>query len=318
MDRFLRTLDFHLFDGAGAGGAGGAGGDGAGDGGDGGASNASFEGASTQTEPTVIYGIGDGQQGTDGGSQVGSDTGAAGGEDLNAEFAELIGKGGRFEKIYGQKVAETVGARFKNQQDLQGKITSYDDALAPLYGKYGLKPGDTEGLARAIAGDNDIYAARAEAEGMTVDKYKEQLRLQQDAERGRTMFEEFQRQQAQKAMFEQWDQQAAEMTEAFPAFDLGKELENPAFVDALNRTANVRDAFAIVHMQDILSGAMDMSAQNTRQQVVDTMKQKAARPAENGMMRGAAIVRKTDPSKLTDKDMEEIDRRVEAGEIVRF
>lgn len=319
MDKNIKMLDFHLFDGAGAGGAGGTGA-GSGSGGDGGQGDASASdnGASTQAEPTVIYGIGDDGQGYDGGSQVGSDDNSAGGEDLEAEFAAMIGKGGRFQQIYGQKVAQTVGERFKNQEDLQGKLNTYDDALAPLYAKYGLKPGDMEGMARAIAGDDDIYATRAEAEGMTVDKYKEQLRLQQEAERGRTMFEEFQRQQAQKAQFEKWDQEAAELTQTIPGFNLQEELKNQNFIDALNRGNSMQDAFAIVHMQEILSGAIDVTAQQTQKQVVDTMKQKAARPVENGMRQSAAIVRKTDPSKLTDKDMEEIDRRVANGEVIRF
>ena len=245
MENIKTMLDFHLFDGDGAG-------DGAGVGGDGlGAEASAFmkeigmdpsEGATADSEPTVIYGIDD-PEGFDGGSQLGTDTQAQVQQmDPEAEFAELIGKGGRFEHIYGQHVANAVNQRFKNAADWQGRVNAYDDALSPLYAKYGLQVGDIEGMARAIAGDDDIFSAAAESEGLTVDKYRENLRLQAEAERGRSMLQEIQRQQRQREQFAMWDRQAAEMSAAFPAFDLQRELANPDFINALNRGYSVRDA----------------------------------------------------------------------------
>ena len=325
MDRYIEKLNFHLFDGDG-GGAGGA--DGADAGGGFGAEASAFmeeigldpsEFATAETEPTVVYGIDDAPEGDVGGSQVGSDTQAQGQQtDPAAEFAELIGKGGKFEQIYGQHVANAVNQRFKNAEDWQGKVSAYDDALSPLFAKYGLKSGDVEGLAKAIERDDDIFSAAAESEGLTVDRYRENLRLQADAERGRSMLQEIQRQQQQRQQFAEWDRQAAEMTAAFPAFDLNSELQNQDFIDALNRGYSVRDAFVSVHMEDILSGSMNMTAQQTRQSMVENMQKKAARPVENGMRRSAAVVRKSDPSKLTDKDMDKIWEEVESGGTVRF
>ena len=322
MKEIKKMLDFHLFDGDGAG-------DGAGVGGEGfGAEASAFmreigmkpsEDATTGSEPTVVYGLGDEPEGFDGGSQLGTDTQAQDQQMTpEAEFAELIGKGGRFEHIYGQHVANAVNQRFKNAEDWQGRVNAYDDALAPLFAKYGLKVGDIEGMARAIAADDDLYAAAAENEGLTVDRYRENLRLQAEAEKGRTMFEEMQRQQRQRQQFAIWDQQAAELTQAFPQFNLQYELQNPDFIAALDRGYSVRDAFMSVHMNEILNGSMNMSAQQTRQSMVENMQRKAARPAENGMRASAAVVRKPDPSKLTEEDMDKIFDEVERGGQVRF
>lgn len=322
MSNIKTMLDFHLFDGDGAG-------DGAGVGSEGfGAEASAFmeeigmeppEGATTGSEPTVVYGLGDGPEGFEGGSQLGTDnTPAQVQMDPEAEFAELIGKGGRFEHIYGQHVANAVNQRFKNAADWQGRVNAYDDALAPLFAKYGLKVGDIEGMARAIAADDDLYATAAENEGLTVDRYRENLRLQAEAERGRMMFEEMQRQQRQREQFAIWDQQAAELAQAFPQFNLQYELQNPDFVAALDRGYTVRDAFMSVHMNDILNGSMNMSAQQTRQSMVENMQRKAARPAENGMRTSAAVVRKSDPSRLSDDDIDKIFEEVEAGKQIRF
>lgn len=322
MKEINKMLDFHLFDGDGAG-------DGAGANGEGfGAEASAFmreigmepsEDATTGSEPTVVYGLGDEPEGFDSGSQLGTDTQAQDQQMTpEAEFAELIGKGGRFEHIYGQHVANAVNQRFKNAEDWQGRVNAYDDALAPLFAKYGLKVGDIEGMARAIAADDDLYAAAAENEGLTVDRYRENLRLQAEAEKGRTMFEEMQRQQRQRQQFAIWDQQAAELTQAFPQFNLQYELQNPDFIAALDRGYSVRDAFMSVHMNEILNGSMNMSAQQTRQSMVENMQRKAARPAENGMRASAAVVRKSDPSKLSDDDIDKIFEEVEAGAQIRF
>jgi hypothetical protein len=319
MKEIKTMLDFHLFDGDGAGDGAGANGDGLG------AEASAFmreigmdpsEDATTGPESTVVYGLGDEPEDFGSGSQLGTDTQAQ--VDPEAEFAELIGKGGRFEHIYGQHVANAVNQRFKNAADWQGRVNAYDDALAPLFAKYGLKVGDIEGMARAIAADDDLYAAAAENEGLTVDRYRENLRLQAEAEKGRTMFEEMQRQQQMRQQFAIWDQQAAELTQAFPQFNLQYELQNPDFIAALDRGYSVRDAFMSVHMNDILSGSMNMTAQQTRQSMVENMQRKAARPAENGMRASAAVVRKSDPSKLSDDDIDKIFEEVEAGKQIRF
>lgn len=322
MRELKRMLDFHLFDGDGAG-------DGAGSEGDGfGAEASAFmkeigmdpsEDATIELEPTTVYGIDDGSEGSESGSQLGTDTQAqVQQKDPAAEFAELIGKGGRFEQIYGQHVANAVNQRFKNAENWQGKVNAYDDALTPLFAKYGLKVGDIEGMARAIANDDSLFSTAAELEGLTVDKYRENLRLKAEAEKGRTMLEEMQRQQKQREQFAIWDQQAAELTQVFPQFNIEYELQNADFVAALDRGYSVRDAFISVHMNDILNGSMNMTAQQTRQSMVENMQRKAARPAENGMRQSAAVVRKSDPSKLTDADIDKIFGEVESGKKIRF
>lgn len=340
MKKILKMLDFHLFEGGDGGGAGAGtsgGASGAAEGtGSGLSDNArsfmkelgitddditSGMNETTEAEPTIVYGKEEQSEGGAGGSQVGTDTQTATGtsvDDPEAEFAELIGKGGRFHDIYGQSVANAVNQRFKNAENLQGKVTAYDNALAPLYAKYGLNVGDVEGLTRAIEGDNDIYASRAEAEGMTPEKYRQQLKLEMEAAQGRSMMQEIQRQQQMQATFARWNNEAEALKEVFPNFDIQSEIQNPVFQDTLNRVGNVRDAFMITHMNEILSGQTDFTAQQTQQQMVQTMKAKAARPTENGVRQSPAIVRKSDPSQFNDEDMDKIFAEVESGKKFSF
>lgn len=321
MKNIKRKLCFRLFDG---------------DGGDGGADGGSISaearafadsiGMSDYSQDTsdggVEYGLpvdGEGE------GQVGTDTGANGqtqntltnvdtAESLEAEFNQLIGKGGKFAELYGQKVQGAINSRFKNAQDWQGQLEATNDAISILYSKYDLEVGDVEGLKEAIAGDDELISSAAEREGFTVDAYRDQLNLRTEAAKGRALAESIARETERRETFERWDREAEELKQAFPSFDLNAELGNQNFVDALDRVGNVQDAFMIAHMQDILSGAMN----NSQQRTIQNLQAQAARPAENGVSHQAAVTRKTDPSKLTDEDMDKIFSGVAQGKSYRF
>ena len=293
-------LDFHLFDGEG----------GMGDSGT----------ASTQSEPKqdikkVEYGKaseGNGQTP----SQVGSDNEAP---SLDDEWAALVGKGGRFHDQYGQAVSSAIQDRFKNQANLQAQVDGIAEDLSPLFMNYGLDTGDFEGLKKAVANDDAFFQAGAEKAGLDIDQYKQNLKLQAEAERGRRITEAYEQEQKKQEMFAKWEADAETLKEAFPAFDLGLEIEhNEQFADLLNKGIDVPTAFAVTHLNEIQSGANAHATRTATQNIVNTIQSKASRPAENGMNHAAAIQRKSDPRSLSDEDIDEINRRVANGEAISF
>lgn len=290
-------LDFFLFDG---------------EGGEGSGANASSS-DSKQDIQAVQYGKSAGEGQTQ--SQVGTDNGS----DITAEWKALIGKDGKFHDLYGQGVSEAIQNRFKNQADLQGQVSQYNDALAPLFMNYGLKSGDIEGLGNAIANDEAFYQAGAERAGLDVNQYKENLRLKAEAERGRQITEAFEEQQRRQALFTQWETDAAELQQAFPSFDLGLEIENnKAFANLLDNGIDVRTAYISTHLNDVMTGANAYAQRTATQQVVNSIQSRQARPMEGALSHAPAIERKSDPSRLTDADLDEINRRVAEGESISF
>lgn len=296
MNNRILLYDFHLFDGEGAG------------------AEASTAGSEQTKEPKIEYGksTGDGPAP----SQVGTDKG---GEDISAEWKALTGKGGKFHDLYGQDVSSAIQQRFKNQADLQGQVDKISNDLSPLFMNYGLKAGDFEGLKNAIANDDVFYQAQAERVGLDVQQYKENLKLKAEAERGRQITEAYEQQQRQNEMFAQWEGEADDLRQAFPAFDLGLEIEhNENFAKMITSGIPVRDAFLATHANEIFAGANANASAQATQNVINTIQQRASRPAEGAMHPGAAIVRKSDPSSLSNDDIDEINRRVAMGETVSF
>ena len=299
MKHRYMLYDFHLFDGEGGMGA-----------------DAGTSAPSTQDEKTKVeYGKSKGNEGA--GSQVGSDEGGKG--NLEAEWKALTGKGGIYHDLYGQSVSDAIQDRFRNQRDLSGQIDQIYEDLSPLFMSYGLEAGDMEGLKNAIANDDVFYQAQAEREGIDVKQYKENLKLKAEAERGRRITEAYEQQQRQNEMFAQWESEATELQTAFPAFDLGLEIEhNEAFAKMIYNGIPVKDAFLAAHADEIFAGASANANAEATQHVLNTIQQRAARPAEGAMRPGAAIVRKADPSSLTEADIDEINRRVAMGEVISF
>ena len=253
--------------------------------------------------------------------QVGSDYQYADeGEDLAAEFEALTGRGGKFHDLLGQRVSDAIQDRFKNQANLQGQVNKITDDLSPLFLNYGLKAGDFEGLKNAIANDENFYKAGAEKAGLDIEQYKESLKLKADAERGRQITAQYEAQQRANEMYARWESEADELQELFPNFDLGLEIQNnPEFARLIDSGLSVEQAFVSTHISEIMNGATAQSAQLASQQTVQNIRQRAARPNEAGLRHVPAVQRRSDPSSLTNDDMDEILRRVtEEGASVSF
>ena len=299
MDNRILLCDFHLFEEGGA--------------------SAGAE-ASTAESKSDVSNIQYGKSKDEGNapSHVGSDNGTQT-VDLSAEWKALTGKGGKFHDLYGQEVSNAIQNRFKNQKDLQGQVDQISNGLSPLFMNYGLETGDFEGLQKAIANDDAFYKAGAERAGLDVNQYRENLKLKAEAERGRQITEAYEEQQRRNEMFAQWEDEAVELQQAFPSFDLGLEIEhNEGFAKMITSGVPIRDAFLATHASEIFANASANAEAQATVNVLSAIQQRASRPMESAMHPGAAIVRKSDPSSLSNDDIDEINRRVAMGESVSF
>ena len=295
MNNEILLYDFHLFDGEGGEGA------------------EASTAESQQDIKRIEYGRSEGEGSAP--SQVGSDNG----NEAQDRVAQWNAIKGEFKDLYGQDVSNAIQHRFKNQADLSGQIDQISNDLSPLFMNYGLKAGDFEGLKNAIANDDVFFQAQAERAGLDVEQYKENLRLKAEAERGRQITEAYEQQQRQNAMFAQWENEAAQLQQAFPGFDLGLEIQhNEEFAKLISNGVPVRNAFLTTHAEEIFEGSNANASKVATQNVLNTIHQRASRPAEGAMHPGAALVRKSDPSSLSNDDIDEINRRVAMGETVSF
>lgn len=227
--------------------------------------------------------------------------------------------------LYDERVQRAIQDRFKGQKEIQGKADKMD-ALQPvlemLAGKYGVDAADVEGLSKAIQADDSYYEQEAMDKGLTVQQLKQMKQLERENAEFKRAAQERERQANAQKVYQQWVDQAEEAKRFYPDFDLKSECSaetGERFLRLLRSGVDVRTAYEVVHRDDIIGGAMARAAATAQKKTIDGIRSRGLRPVENGVDVGApARIVKSDPSKWTKKDREEISRRVMRGERIEL
>ena len=236
--------------------------------------------------------------------------------DRNAEFEALIK--GEYKDLYDAKMQDTIQKRLKGQKETVDKYNALQPVLEILGKKHGVDATDIESLTKAIEEDDSYFEEEALQKGMTVQQLKEVRKMERENADLRAQMQEAQRQENGKKLYAAWMQQADEAKKVYPSFDLKAEMNNPKFLELLRSNIDVRTAYEVTHKDEIISGAMQFTAQAVESKLAKKIASNGARPAENGMRSQSAAVVKSDVSQLSKADRAEIIRRVQRGEKIRF
>ena len=112
--------------------------------------------------------------------------------------------------------------------------------------------------------------------------------------------------QAVDALHRRWAAEEAMMRRAVPEFSLQKELADPEM--------RMLDAYRLAHYGD----AMRQTARTVEQGVVERIRQRGARPAENGTHPGSAAVTGADVNRMTRSQREALERQALHGAKISF
>lgn len=113
-------------------------------------------------------------------------------------------------------------------------------------------------------------------------------------------------------------QQAEAAKAVYPRMDLKKELQDPRFVRLLRADVDVRTAYEVLHQKELIPAAMAYTARQVERKLTNHIAAGNARPAENGMAGRSAALVSSDVSQLSRAQRQEIIRRVQGGEKIRF
>ena len=237
-------------------------------------------------------------------------------EDRNAKFEALIK--GEYKDLYDARVQDTVQKRLKSSKETVDKYNELTPTLEILAKKYGVDATDVKALNKAIEEDDSYFEEEALEKGITVEQLKEIKKMEREnADLKRQMEEQNRRDNANK-VYAQWMEQAEKAKAIYPNFDLRAEMQNPQFANLLRSNVDVRTAYEVIHKDEIIPAAMHFTAKQVEQKITNKIIANGARPAENGNSSQSASVVKSDVSQLSKADRQEIIRRVQRGEKIRF
>jgi len=256
--------------------------------------------------------------GMEGGMDAGmADAGAEGqqadaGESGGETFEELIK--GRYKDEYQQHMQAAISRRFKNQRDREKQFSTIAQTLGQ---KYGVDPKDYEGIAKRLTDDDSLYADEANRLGLPVSTVKRMKQLEAENRNFQAEQQQSREEAALQEHFRRISQQAEELKQTFPAFDLMTEIRsNPRFARMTSPQIgmSVKDAFYAIHGEEIRQQTMQAAAQQAGQRLAASVQAGAGRPVENGIRGGMPMQMGVDIAHMDRKTREDIRRRIHQGE----
>ena len=294
----LFKINLRMFDGASSGA-------GDGDSSASGVTNSTAASANGNNLENVVYG-----------KQPNNPNSVADAEDAKAKYDSY--RKGEGKQFIDKDIETAIRRRFKDYNTLKESNTKMQNIMSALATRYGIDANDTDALSKAIADDDSYYEKAADNANMSVEQYKKMMRIEaENAELQRIRAEEANRAEFNRR-YAEWSAQAEGAKTVSPNLDLNAEMQNKDFFDLVNRGIDVKTAFEVIHKDEIINGAVSVTAQRTaqavQQQTVNNIRTKGLRPNESAGSAQSGFVPKTDPSKWTKKDRQEIERRVMKGD----
>lgn len=234
-------------------------------------------------------------------------------DDREAKFRAMIK--GEYKDLYDAEVQTIIKNRFKNAEAKTAQFDKATQALDRVFAKYGVESGDYDALSAALDGDDSLWEDEAFERGMTVEQLKGIKKMEQENRALKEQIAQRQNQEQADRLLATWRQQAEETKAVYPDFDFSAEVNgDPKFKQLLQSNVDVKTAYEVIHLNDVLSTGMNMAARHAERKVASSVAAGARRPAESGVSKQGATIHKTDVTKFTKADRKEIIRRVQRGE----
>ena len=235
---------------------------------------------------------------------------------MKAEFERLIK--GDYKEFYEERIKENLNRRFRENAAAKRQNRENREIVEMLFDRYSIAPGDIASLRAALDSDDAYLAAEADKRGISIENYKYIKRL--EGENRRFMAREAQLSASRKAgeTVDKWFGESMKLKESYPDFDIFAEAKNPSFVSLLQSGIDLRTAYEVVHHADIVHNAERRAAREAEIKTAETIRQKATRPAENGLSSKSSAIYANGVSALTPKEREDIARRASRGERIIF
>jgi hypothetical protein len=225
---------------------------------------------------------------------------------------------------YNKNMQAVVRSRLKSEKSAEESLAKMAPAIEVMARKYGLDAQnmDYDALATAINNDDAYYEDKALEMGVSVETAKKVDQMERDNERQKAMEQRTIQEQKIQQHFVKLEQQAEAMKRVYPSFDLRTELQNPAFarMTSPNIGISVEDAYYAVHRNEIMTGAMQATAQKTAEKLSNAIQSGSRRPNESGASSQAPSVSTFDYAKASREQREafkkDLRARIARGEKV--
>ena len=255
-------------------------------------------------------------------------------EERRKAYRELMD--GEYKDLYQEDTQGLINRRFKDIKSIKETNAKQKSIIDILARKYNVDDGNLEKIQEGLNKDDDFWGEMAAMMGMDdIEQCKKFVFMEaetkslREAEKARREAEEAARKAEQERRFvadktAKWNAEGETLKATYPDFDLSSETRNKEFMDALTfydraQVQNpVERAYKATHHDEIVNGAVEKARAQTEKNVVDNIRAKGKRPAENGTQSQSSFTVTNDPHNLTRAQRADIAKRAARGEVIKF
>lgn len=293
------------------------------EGGDGGTSSSAgaVEGAAPDTEGgTAPQGDGSAAEGDDSDDGKGEEKKLTPAQRRKA-FAQMMT--GEYQNLFAERdaaMAREIEQRLTASPEMQ-------ELFRALNEKYGTDAADlkalTEAVRNGVVKDDAYFEQLAMEKGVSVKTAREMDKLESENKRltareamSQQMQQEAARQARITAIHEQWDREAADLSQKYPGFDKDEVLANPEVSNMMRAGISMENAYRAAYFDRLMAQQTEATAKQVENGVMNREEQRRRRPGENGTRPGGAVQTKIDVEHMSRKEREALEKRVLRGEII--
>jgi len=235
---------------------------------------------------------------------------------MRAEFEKLIK--GDYKEFYEERIRENLSRRFKENSLIKEKNHQNTEIVEMLYSKYNVEEGNIAALKDAIESDDAYLVTQAHKRGMSTEDYKYLKQLEYENKKFHQLSSQYEAMEHANRTVEKWYEESQRLKESYPDFNIFEESKNKDFVALIKSGIDVKTAYEVLHHDEIVSDIAAKAAKDAEIKTAEAIRQRAMRPAENGLSSQSSVIIKNDVSKLSPSERAEIARRVSRGERITF
>ena len=236
-------------------------------------------------------------------------------------FAQMMT--GEYQDLFAERdaaMAREIEQRLTASPEMQ-------ELFRALNEKYGTDAADlkalTEAVRNGVVKDDAYFEQLAMEKGVSVKTAREMDKLESENKRltareamAQQMQQEAARQARITAIHEQWDREAADLSQKYPGFDRDEVLANPEVSNMMRAGISMENAYRAAYFDRLMAQQTEATAKQVENGVMNREEQRRRRPGENGTRPGGAVQTKIDVEHMSRKEREALEKRVLRGEII--
>lgn len=219
-------------------------------------------------------------------------------------------------EAYRKEMSSAIQNRLRNAKSSEETLNKLSGAISLIAGEYGMSVDDISNLdvdafVKAVRSDDRYYEKKADELNIPIEAARKIGELEEQQRQN----EVYRRQESYRQHLRGLEEQARQLQQMYPSFNLYTELQNPQFRQWTSPQGgmSVEQAFFALHHDDMIHDAMSATAKKTAEHISSTIQAGQARPKESAAPATPATVTQFSPRNMSAAERQALRQQIHSA-----